>query len=162
MGKTYSFVEQLEKGQKAEKALDEYFSRWYIIHDVSMDTQKKGIDRIFSRTAVHADPIHPTINVEYKADEKTQSTGNVFIETMSVMEMGKYGWAWTSQADMLVYLAIPDTIYIVPPIKIREMIPEWTKTYGVRTVRNKAYKSCGIPVPEEEFAKVCSSVRRLT
>lgn len=161
MTKTYSFVEQLEKGQKAERILDEYFSKWYLIADVSMDTQRKGIDRIFTRQAF-SEPIQPTINVEYKADEKTQSTGNVFIETMSVMEMGKYGWAWTSQADMLVYLAIPDTIYIVPPVKIREIIPEWTKTYGVRTVRNKAYKSCGIPVPEEEFAKICSSVRRLS
>lgn len=161
MSKVYSFVEQLEKGHKAEKILDEYFSKWYLIADVSMDTQRKGIDRIFTRQG-SAEPIQPTINVEYKADERTQETGNVFIETMSVMEMGKYGWAWSSQADMLVYLAIPDTLYIVPPVKIREIIGEWTKKFGLRTVRNKAYKSCGIPVPEEEFAKICSSVRRLT
>lgn len=162
MATTYDFVEQLEKGQAAEKVLDEYFSKWYLISDVSMDTQRKGIDRIFTRQGDSAEPIQPTINVEYKMDEKTQQTGNVFIETMSVMEMGKYGWAWVSQADMLVYLAIPDTIYIVQPVKIREMIPEWTKKFGVRTVRNKHYKSCGIPVPEEEFAKICSAVRRLT
>lgn len=157
MSKTYSFVEQLEEGQHYESVLDDYFSQWYVIDHSSKGQQRKGIDRIFTLVQ---EPEKVTL-IEYKADSKTQDTGNVFVETYSVYEMGKYGWAWTSTADVLVYLCIPDTIYMVYPHVIRDHLDFWKRTYGEKSVKNKGYTSRGIPVPEIEFAKVCFKVRRL-
>lgn len=154
--KTYSFVEQLDIGEQYEDVLDEYFGQWYEIAEVDINQQRKGIDRIFTGKSGG-----DSKTIEYKADEKTQDTGNVFIETWSVMEMGKYGWAWTCQADMLIYLAIPDTIYMIQPIKVRESIPKWEKRYGLKTVKNKHYTSAGITVPIGVFELSCDAVRRL-
>lgn len=163
MSKTYSFVEQYEKGKKAEAILDSYFSQWYLIYQVSREFEKRGIDRLFARKVVSDDPItNEYINVEYKTDSKTQDTGNVFIETDSVMELGKKGWAWTTEADILVYYAEPDTIYIVRPSAIRDKVKAWERDYGRRPVRNKNYHSVGIPVPESEFERICIKVRRLS
>jgi hypothetical protein len=152
--KTYSFKDQLSKGEEYERKLDEYFSYWYNIEPVDIDGQRQGIDRIFRNN----DRI---IAVEYKTDFLTQNTGNVFIETMSVTEMGRYGWAWTCKADILVYLCIPETIFLANPYDIRDHIPLWTSVYGVRMVKNKSYHSQGIPLPIKEFAKV-AKVRKLS
>lgn len=153
----YDFVEQLERGQHWEGVLDEYFGRWYNIREATRDEQRKGIDRWFHP----GDADGPMWAVEYKADDKTSKTGNVFVETMSIVERNKPGWAWKSEADMLVYLAIPDTLYIVPMGDVRKRIPEWRLEHGTRRVKNKAWTTVGIPVPEEDFAKICK-VRRLT
>jgi hypothetical protein len=163
---TYSFIDQLEQGQHWEGVLDEYFSTWYTIREATRDEQRKGIDRWFRRipgpggqdiTRTHPAPIA----VEYKADDKTDKTGNVFIETDSVVEKDKPGWAWKSEADILVYLAIPDTLYIAQMKNVRRMIPEWRRGYGTRNVHNQYWTSRGIPVPEEAFQMICDSVRRL-
>jgi hypothetical protein len=159
---TYSFPEQLERGQHWEGVLDEYFSTWYDITEATRDEQRKGIDRWFR----HKDgyrygvPLEP-VPVEYKADDKTSDTGNVFIETDSVVENDKPGWAWKSQAKILVYLAIPDTLYIASMENVRKMIREWRNAYGTRRVKNQHWTSRGIPVPEEAFAMICDNVRRL-
>lgn len=159
---TYSFAEQLERGQHWEGVLDEYFSKWYYIVEASREEQRKGIDRWFQRNQGIAQVV-PTgpIAVEYKADDKTSTTGNVFIETDSVVEKDKPGWAWKSEAQILVYLAIPDTLYIAQMTNVRRMIPEWRRAYGLRNVRNEYWTSRGIPVPEEAFEMICDSVRRL-
>lgn len=136
--------------------LDEYFERWYEITEATRDEQRKGIDRWFM--AYEGDTWIP---VEYKADDKTSNTGNVFIETDSVVEKDKPGWAWKSEAEILVYLAIPDTLYIAKMGVVRMNIRRWRDTYGLRTVYNEYWTSRGIPVPEEEFANICKSVRRL-
>jgi hypothetical protein len=154
---TYSFSEQLERGQHWEGVLDEYFARWYNIREATRDEQRKGIDRWFHP----ADQDYPMTAVEYKADDKTSTTGNVFIETDSVVEKDKPGWAWKSEAEILVYLAIPDTLYIIRMEKVRKMIRVWRSLYGTRNVRNEYWTSRGIPVPEEEFGRMCDTVRRL-
>lgn len=156
MTTTYSFAEQLERGQHWEGVLDSYFSTWYNIREASRDEQRRGIDRWFRRKTGGEE-----VSVEIKADDKTSKTGNLFIETVSVLEKNKPGWAWKSEADILVYLAIPDTLYIVPMREVRRRIPEWRDEYGTRNVRNKGWTSVGIPVPEEEFVGICK-VRRLT
>lgn len=163
MVKTFSFVDQLEKGESAEKVLDIYFSKWYTIYPVNMDMQRKGIDRLFERRQLSDDPMleKDIIKIEYKSDSRTQDTGNCFVETKSVMELGKLGWAYTSQADILVYFAEPDTLYIVRPEAIREKVDEWVRKFGERPVRNKNYHTIGVPVPERVFETICESVRRL-
>jgi hypothetical protein len=151
----YSFVEQLERGKAGEDILDEYFSKWYQITCATLQEEKRGIDRFFLRDEI-------TTAVEYKTDDKTSKTGNVFVETYSNLERNKFGWAWTCQADILIYFALPDTLYIVKPHVIREHIDEWLEKYGIRTVKNRGWTSVGIAVAEEDFSTICESVRRLT
>jgi len=163
---TYSFSEQLERGQHWEGILDEYFERWYNIREATRDEQRRGIDRWFRYIpgpgGQDITRTHPAqIPVEYKADDKTSTTGNVFIETDSIVEKDKPGWAWKSEAEILVYLAIPDTLYIAKMKNVRRRIRQWRGLYGSRRVKNEYWTSRGIPVPEEEFARVCDSVRRL-
>ncbi len=154
---TYDFAEQLDRGRYWEDVLDEYFSRWYNIREATRDEQRKGIDRWFHP----GDADGPMTPVEYKADDKTSKTGNVFIETMSIVERNKVGWAWKSEADILCYLAIPDRLYIIPMKQVRFNIPIWRKLYGERNVKNTTWTSRGIPVPEGDFGGACLSVRRL-
>lgn len=154
MGKTYGFKEQLLKGKEGEARLDTYFSKWYFVSPVTMDLERKGIDRKFKRGSI-------VTYAEYKTDSLTQKTGNIFVETISVDTLGRLGWAWTCTADLLMYLALPNTLYVVNPTKVRECIEVWQKAYGVRSVKNKGYKSVGIPVPVREFSKICESVRDL-
>ena len=159
---TYSFAEQLERGEHWEGVMDEYFSSWYMIQPATRGQQRKGIDRWFvPKSRVGRDVPPEGIPVEYKADDKTSKTGNVFIETDSVVEKNKPGWAWKSEAEILVYLAIPDTLYIAQMASVRSMIPTWREAYGTRNVRNTSWTSRGIAVPEEVFGMVCNSVRRL-
>lgn len=156
----YDFVEQLEKGKEWEKVLDDYFSRWYDIKMVGMQDERRGIDRKFKPKDENYQGDYT--NVEYKADEKTQDTGNIFVEVWSVVELGRYGWAWTSEADIIAYLAIPDKIYMFKPEKIRTKIRYWQNRYKTKAVSNKTYTSAGILVPEKEFAKYCTAIKELS
>jgi hypothetical protein len=63
---------------------------------------------------------------------------------------------------MLIYLAIPDTLYIAEMKEVRRVTPHWQNKYGLRRVRNKHWTTMGIAVPEDDFASVCRTVRRLT
>jgi hypothetical protein len=159
MSKTYNFVEQLEKGKAWEKVLDDYFSQWYDIQMVSMREERRGIDRKFKpKGDVYKGDY---TNVEYKADEKTQDTGNIFVETYSVVELGRYGWAYTSEADIIAYLAIPDKIYMFKPVEVRHKLLEWKEAYKTKAVSNPTYTSAGILVPEDVFAEICTAIRFL-
>ncbi len=152
--KTYGFKEQLAMGESGEARLDRYFSKWYEVTPVSIDLQRDGIDRKFKRGSA-------VTYAEYKTDSRTATTGNIFVETMSVDTIGKLGWAWTCKADMLMYLALPNTLYIVDPLNVRDCIEFWQSAFGIRKVKNKGYKSHGIPVPVKEFEKICESVREI-
>jgi hypothetical protein len=157
-GKVYGFVEQLEMGKSGEAILDEYFGQWYDIRNVTLAVEKSmGVDREFRRKGDDE-----MWYVEYKTDSRTQDTGNIFVETMSNDTLGRYGWAWTTKADLVMYFAMPDTIYVFKPNKVRDMITTWRGQFGLRKIPNRGYKSHGIPVPEGEFAQVCEAVRRLT
>lgn len=164
MVKTYSFVEQLERGAEGEKILDEYFKQWYDVQEATISQQKDWkIDREFRRkdSAFGKDDI--PIYVEYKTDDRTDKTGNLFIETWSNKELRRYGWAFTTRADIIVYYALPDTIYMIPREDLQEALPKWMKEYETRDIRNKTYTTVGIPVPTKEVVRVIGSkkVRRL-
>jgi len=156
---TYSFAEQLERGVHWEGVLDEFFKRWYNIREATREEQRKGIDRWF--WYIDSEDMDNPFPVEYKADDMTRKTGNVFVETMSVVERNKVGWAWKSEAEILAYLAIPDRLYIAEMKNVREMIPRWRDWFGERPVKNDYWTTRGIPVPEGNFAQVCKTIRRL-
>lgn len=147
----YDFNGQLGKGQDAEKFLDAHFSDKFTIRDVTMEEQRRGIDRFFERKEDGK-----TISVEYKADWKAQGTGNAFVETISVDKENKPGWALYSQADyLLYYIPGPEVIYVMKPCDVREKLEGWTKRYRKGKSPNKGYFTIGVLVPLMEFEK-CS------
>lgn len=150
MSHTYSFVEQLEKGKQGEAVLDEYFSKWYHIRQATLQEELKGkYDRWFKPKGMQDIPWIP---VEYKSDELTDKTGNIFIETYSSIERNRYGWAWTTKADKVIYYALPDTIYIIDVAQLRGRMGEWHKEKRkTKDVKNKGYTSQGYAIPTREI-----------
>ena len=105
----YNFDVQLAQGESGEARLDRFFSTWFQIQPATPEEQRQGIDRWFS------DRRRPrTLAVEYKTDHTAARTGNAFIETISVDSEQKAGWAFTSQADLLLYY-VPgrDQVYVL-------------------------------------------------
>jgi hypothetical protein len=164
--KTYSFVEQLEKGAKGEKVLDEYFKQWYDIREATIEQQKdEKIDRLFSPKQRPAQPEEREwIKVEYKTDDRTDDTGNLFIETWSSVEHRRYGWAYASKADMIVYYALPDTIYLIDRQDLLRILPDWLKVFKTHRIKNKGYTTEGLAVPVEHILHLIGKkrVRRLS
>lgn len=146
--KEYGFREQLEKGQEYEAKVVEQFKRWYTVEEATKEDQRDGIDFFIQKGG-------DRLGVEVKADSLTQKTGNVFMESWSVMEKDKKGWVFTSKADILVYIVLPHDAYATKMETIRNHITGWFSVNGERYVRNKGYTSAGTPVPLEEFKKVC-------
>ena len=143
-----SLVELVEKGADPKEVAKKYFNQWYNIKDT-----EKGFE--FEREGKRWD-------VQLVIDDKVQDTSRFYVELWSVKELGRYGWAWTSSADMLVYFALPDTLYIAKPEEIRKEIPYWQPVFGSVEVKRKGgYHGVGIPVAEDCFSDICTSVRRL-
>jgi hypothetical protein len=140
----HKFRDQLHEGKRAEAFLDTFFSRWFHIHPVSLDTElRDGYDRIYQRRGNGE-----RLKIEYKADWQAAETGNAFIETISVYEERKPGWAHTSQADMLLYFVPPrGAIYMLPLTAIRFMLPSWKLRYREVPAPNQGYKTYGLLVP---------------
>lgn len=142
----YAFKTQLSKGEAAEAELCAHFEEWFTIKRVSMAEQRAGIDRIF-----HPKDGGPTLKVEIKTDWTASKTGNAFIETVSVDTTGKKGWAYTSQADVLLYY-LPDDmlIYWIAFTTLRKHLQRWSK-YKTRKIPNRGYFTIGLLVPLAEF-----------
>ena len=142
----YDFDAQHEQGQKGEAFLDAFFAaRGHRIQPATRGQQRQGIDRIFLRGGKMA-------RVEYKTDFLAHETGHVFIETISIDTDDKAGWAYTSQADLLVYY-IPgqNVIYVISLERLREHLPRWCETYPTRPAQNQQYATHGVLVPIGEF-----------
>lgn len=150
----YDFESKFEDGQKYEAELDHFFSKWYDIRPVGRELQRLGIDRIFT-----AKDTGERYSVEYKSDEKTFHTGNVFVETVSVDTQNKLGWALTSCAQLIVYF-VPQLrkVYITQTVKIKRKVREWKAVYKILPVPNRTYKTLGMAIPKDEFAKICKVV----
>ena len=160
----HKFDDSLKYGEGVEKILDDYFEEWFQIlkaeGDLYGNLQYLGIDRIFTRRNTGQ-----RWSVEYKADRRTQETGNVYIETVSVRKVGKHeklGWAHTSTAQRLIYF-IDGTkvIYILDMKDVRDMLPEWESKYPTAQVENTDYVGEGILVPETQLAKMARGVARI-
>jgi len=146
----YDFQQQKDLGLKGEERLDFFFSRWYDIKEVPFELQKEGIDRFY--IPKRGEVTFPCL-IEYKTD--FHDTGNVFIETHSVIRQGRpdvRGWLHTSKADWLIYyLVLHETAFVVDFGRLRIFTQEWKKTCQRRDCRNKDYKSSGLLVPIPVF-----------
>lgn len=151
---TYKFKTQLTDGEKGERRLDAYFQKWFIIRKATMDEQRLGIDRHFTRRKDQR-----AFTIEYKTDHTAGKTGNAFVETISVDTDNKPGWAITSQAQVLCYY-IPDTgiIYVIDFARIRRNLPRWQKEYPHRAIPNRGYHTHGHLVPLLEFEKIANQI----
>ena len=96
---TYQFAAQLQQGESYEAQIDAFFRSKFNVQISAVDrtSQRRGIDRVWFD--VNDDR---TWTVEYKADSLAGKTGNAFIETISVDTEQRPGWAYSSQAQMLV------------------------------------------------------------
>lgn len=154
---TYNFATKLHEGQKHEQFLDELSAQWYEIREASREEQRRGIDRIFTEKATGL-----IVKVEYKADTTASRTGNAFVETISVDTANKPGWAYTSQADWLLYYLPQDgLIYLFELTTLRRHLPRWVKQFPARAIPNEGYKTHGILVPLDEFERYADKVVNL-
>ena len=159
----HKFEDSLKYGEKVEALLDDYFEEWFDISPVTPDLQRLGVDRIFvMKSKGHR------YSVEYKADRRTQETGNVYIETVSVRKANeptdayKLGWALTSIAQRLIYYIEGDeVIYILDMKDVRDMLPKWESQYPKAEVVNEKYFGEGILVPVTQLSKLARGVRTL-
>ncbi len=149
----YSFDQQHEHGERGEAFLDAFFAnRGHTIQPATRGQQRRGIDRVFLWDGKMA-------RVEYKTDFLAHETGKVFVETVSVDTEGKEGWAYSSQADLLVYY-VPGLrrIVVLPLVELREALPAWSEQYPTRPAQNVDYATHGVLVPIGEFERHASQI----
>jgi hypothetical protein len=138
------FRDALAIGQKYEERIDRAFAETFRVEPVSLQMQKQGIDRI----------LHccdgGQIAVEYKTDLRAHQTGNAFVETISVDTKNIRGWAYTSQATVLLYY-IPQRNegYLIDFVDLRAALDGWKpkhRTVATRPELNANYRTHGILV----------------
>lgn len=151
---TYNFNAQLKQGEDGEHWLDEFFAPHFATITTDPALQSFGIDRIFTS----ADG--KQYKIEYKNDTTARTTGNAFIELISVDIAGKLGWAFTCQADYIVYRVVGGSIYLLQPSAITGHLPAWNR-YERRTIKNKGYCSLGLLVPLSELERIARKVYNL-
>jgi hypothetical protein len=152
----YAFKEQLTKGEQSEAALDGFFAQWYAIQPVALEQQRQGIDRIFTRLTDGQ-----VYKVEYKCDWTAGKTHNAFVETVSVDTTNKPGWAYSSQADYLIYY-IPGAVrvYVIALVDLRACLPAW-RNFPIRRIPNQGYHTVGLLVPLDEFTYIATKILQL-
>ena len=151
---TYNFDRQKARGDAGEAFLDRWFADTYTIQPATREEQRRGIDRIFLHRQTGE-----RLAVEYKTDYKAARTGNAFVETVSVDTADKAGWAYSSEADYLIYY-VPgdDLIYVLTLETIRRELPRWVQEYPPRATKNEGYATHGVLVPLDEFEKYAEAV----
>lgn len=151
---SYGFRTQLAIGQANETKLDAFFERWYVITPATMEQQRQGVDRIFTRRDTGE-----VFKIEYKTDYTAAGTGNAFVETISVDVDRKPGWAITSQARILLYYVPgPEVVYVIQFAQLRRQLARWEEIYPVRSIPNRGYHTHGLLVPLLEFERIAKQV----
>jgi hypothetical protein len=144
---TYNFDAQKARGDAGESFLDQVFATDYEVHPATRQEQRQGIDRIFTHRGTGR-----RLAIEYKTDYKAARTGNAFVETISVDTAGKAGWAYSSEADYLIYYIPGDElIYVIALEVLRRELPRWVQAYPLRAAQNEGYATHGVLVPLDEF-----------
>lgn len=154
----YDFRERLKFGEKHERFLDRHFQDRFTIEDASQGDQRRGIDRYFTDKRNNK-----TYSIQYKSDETAARTGNAFVETVSVDTNNVPGWAYTCQADFIVYYVVGSgPAYVIRPKSIKSKLPGWLKKYPTRSIpnrgRGKHYNTIGLLVPLDEFERIAYAV----
>ena len=154
MSHLYEMREKLLQGEIGELFLDDYFRRWYRIMPATPYQQRLGIDRLFFRRDNGIE-----YAIEYKCDATSARTGNAFIETVSVDNQDKPGWAIYCQADFIIYFVDGcGPAYVIRPEQIREKLPAWQSQYPSRAIPNKGYKTIGLLVPLTQLKPISQIV----
>lgn len=141
----YTFSQQLTIGKQAELLLDELFLPYFTIQPVSLEIEKEqGIDRIFTRKNGQS------FTVEYKADSKALSTGNLFFEYLvHGANYRKDGWAVHSKADKILYMCFNDKLVQIFIMQSEVIKRQWDniKKYKSATCYNQNIQGEGYLVP---------------
>ncbi|WP_414039354.1 hypothetical protein ACJU26_09000 [Acidithiobacillus sp. M4-SHS-6] len=111
--------------------------------------QPRGIDYFWIR---HQENVTRLDSVEVKTD--TWDTGNLYLELVANEEREKPGWLYTSEAQWLSYVVLPQSrMYLVPFPELREWYRRsvytqksfWKRTFTGN--REGGYHSWGVPCP---------------
>jgi len=139
----YNFEEQLKIGKKGEEIMGKYHAPFYIVTKTLLAQDKQGVDFIFTSYSTE----YPW-KVEVKTDQKSQDTGNLFMETISKDTTNKQGWAETSQCEVFIqYRWYADEVMYFWMKDIKNNIDEWAKKYRVVAAQNTEYKTWGVLLP---------------
>jgi len=151
---SYSFDAQKARGSSGEQFLDHWFVAEYEVRQATQQEQRRGIDRVFTHRQTGR-----CYAVEYKTDYKAAEPGNAFIETVSVDTAGKSGWAYSSEADLLIYYIPGDgLIYVLALQALRRELPRWVQEYRPGAAQNEGYATHGVLVPLDEFERIAEVV----
>jgi hypothetical protein len=136
MSSSYSFDEQLSFGkeweQQAKSHLQELFtavSVSNIDYDEQPELQRAGVDVVFQQE---------TTDIDIKTQRHGHlNTGNLPIETLSVVEKGKLGWFFEAESDLIVWVYpnkagtnLHKTGYLMPLTDgLRDWFAENAETY---------------------------------
>jgi hypothetical protein len=151
----YNFHDQLHKGVSGEQRLNLYFSKWF---DIKPPAHRNGqTDRIFV-SKIEKRRFH----IQYKCDEHTKKTGNVFLETVSVDYNNTPGWLYTYDDELkLIYYAVPKIIYFADMGVIKSHYIPIVNQYREVPVLNEEYITRGILVPIGDFGDHCFDIRTI-
>ena len=144
------------QGDVYEAEQDAIWKKWYHITPATRDEDRQGIDRHFEAKAC---PIKFTM--QYKGDDRASSSGNLFIEVISIDCTGDHGWAIRCAADYLS-IYIPDERYCywiyMPHLKV--CVPWWLTRFPIAKADNDGYQTHGILVPRKvvEVSWCCHGV----
>lgn len=141
----YEFRQQLIEGEQYAKEQDAFYGTWFDITDVNISEDRRGIDRYF---AAKKCPLR--FSVQYKGDQKASSTGNLFIEIISVDTDNTPGWALQCDADYLsIYVPSERVFYWISVPLLKACIPFWLIRYDIGQSPNPTYKTHGLKVPRK-------------
>lgn len=149
----------IARGVAGEKLVQEWMAQWWhVVRVTDIDRQRIGID--FDVT----DGKH-SWTVEVKSCSQGDTTGNIFLETVSVAGTNgretKLGWLHTCQADWLYYLLVHSRrLFVCRTDALRMAMPVW-QAYPEKTVENVKYHGRGYVVPVDVFERHAEMVVRL-
>lgn len=154
----YRFKDTHRSGVRGEVTLDAAFSPRFEIRRATDEQQRQGIDRLYRDRETGEE-----FTIEIKSDWTAAKTGRAFIETVSVDRENKPGWAYSSQADMLLYFIPPLLlVYAVRLEKLRPHMSLWERVYPQRSIPNSHqtgdYFTRGLLVPLAELENIAESV----
>lgn len=162
MIKKDSFSASFQQGQKGEKELDIFFSKFFKIHSANRSEEQAGIDRIFVPI------LGDRITVQYKTSYRQTRTAWLEIVAVRRQEQTVPGWVVTTQAQYVIfYESKYKTVYTIKTRLLRENIKKWSDTYP--TVSRGSYKegctpwdSEGITVPFSVIQKLGTTIEIVT
>ena len=156
MPKQHKFDESFDVGKDGEKAIEKIVGPCgMLVIKPPRHYQSRGIDQIWC-----SDFSRAFYTVECKYDVRCADTGNIFLETMSdtsKMIENHNGWVYTTEAQLVATL-IDGYLLIAEATKLKDNIKRLRDTYGEVSVQNVGYESEGVPVPLEEYKKLCRRV----